>query len=838
MHKKFSYILIPIISLGILLAPISPIFQNNAGNLSANIETNKAEAASITDLMSTSTITVDTVNSNSAHVEATLTLNQKYSQTANDGSTTTTPITLSFYDHINGEDPSYGIYLILKNKATGEEIQKSLNDLNASFDVSKTQNVIDINTGPILNPNTQYSVRIHIDANFPWSGWDSPETAFQTLPYNAADPTNTATTATTNSSGTGSGYKLGCALFTTNQPYGLIGCVAALFYTAWEVSAWIGHLAGSFLDFFIYYSTNSASYTNTFINKAFGAVRDIANIFFIIALLYVAIKTILDLNVTNNKKLIGTIVIVALLINFSLFTTELIIDGTNILAKVFYNQITSQDENGKLLPAGAGGQTSISIGLVNKFDPQGIVSWTDYNANQGTYIFITILAIVVTLYTAFIFFSVALLFVGRVVALWLSMIFAPIAFASYTMPINIPGLGHKDWWDELLKNAFLAPIFIFFLFIIVMFADFLKTIVVYPSNPDQMQKIMAIVIPFAILIILLMKAKEMAVKLSGEIGKAIMSGAKTVTGFVGGAAVGVVAGGAAIAGRATIGRAGAAISRSETLKSLEGKGVFGVKTLRNVGTAAGKGSMDIRGVKVAGKSLESTGLKVNTISKPKEGGFEKMRADKTEKRQRRAKDLEAGPDSKLVANVRSVETSHQNLVGKYANEIEKLDKTIEKKRQAMNDARTTSLANPNEETKEAFKKATNEFNASVAQKKSLKKGEDKDYEVKDSNGVVTGTVNYKDAKAKMDVKDANGKVVGTTEKSMAELEDDELPKVKNDLRRHNFQARQEYVKTLGSGWNKFANAITSMGQHSYKGLDESIHNIRMDTKLDSGAKTH
>ena len=106
-------------------------------------------------------------------------------------------------------------------------------------------------------------------------------------------------------------------------------------------------LLEDFLIFFVYYFTNSSSYDNEFVEKGWGAVRDVANIFFILMLLYVAIKTVLSLNVTDNKRLVGVIIIVALLINFSLFTTKVVIDASNILAKIFYNNITSQGPNGE-----------------------------------------------------------------------------------------------------------------------------------------------------------------------------------------------------------------------------------------------------------------------------------------------------------------------------------------------------------------------------------------------------------------------------------------------------------------------------------------------------------
>ena len=342
-------------------------------------------------------------------------------------------------------------------------------------------------------------------------------------------------------------FNLGCDILTGD---GLIGCIAKIFYTVWEVSAIVVKFAGGILDFFVYYSTNSSSYTNEFVSQAWGAVRDIANIFFIITLLYIAIKTILGLNVTDNKRLVGAVIIVALIINFSLFTTKVVIDTSNILAKVFYNNITSKDASIKNADrslknaTGASGQKSISVGLVDKFDPQTIIKdQKTYETSRGTFIFITILSIFISLYAAYIFLSVGIFFVARVVSLWIAMIFSPLAFVSYAVPFEIPGFGHKKWWDNLLKNAFLAPIFIFFLYIIVLFAGFLKTIT------DKTDSIMTVMVPFIILAVLLTQAKKIAVEYSGELGAALMKGAQ----MVGGLALGAATGGAALAGSKLIG---------------------------------------------------------------------------------------------------------------------------------------------------------------------------------------------------------------------------------------------------------------------------------------------
>ena len=69
--------------------------------------------------------------------------------------------------------------------------------------------------------------------------------------------------------------------------------------------------------------------------NAWGIVRDIVNIFFIVSLVYIGIMTILGIHASENKKMVGMVVLIALVINFSLFTTKIVIDASNIMAKGF-----------------------------------------------------------------------------------------------------------------------------------------------------------------------------------------------------------------------------------------------------------------------------------------------------------------------------------------------------------------------------------------------------------------------------------------------------------------------------------------------------------------------
>ena len=80
--------------------------------------------------------------------------------------------------------------------------------------------------------------------------------------------------------------------------------------------------------------------------------RDAANVFFIFTLLVIAIATILRLESYGIKRLLPTIIIVALFINFSLLVTQYIIYPANWLAEDVFN----------LIKGGGGSQFTSSLG--------------------------------------------------------------------------------------------------------------------------------------------------------------------------------------------------------------------------------------------------------------------------------------------------------------------------------------------------------------------------------------------------------------------------------------------------------------------------------------------
>ena len=118
------------------------------------------------------------------------------------------------------------------------------------------------------------------------------------------------------------------------------------------------YVGGFVLDYALQITLNSATYAQSFLTQGWAAVRDIANMAFIFILVYIAITIVLKVETSGTLKALASVVVMALLINFSFFFTRVVIDSGNILAVQFYNAIDA--------PALANaGQTSNAGGIAN-----------------------------------------------------------------------------------------------------------------------------------------------------------------------------------------------------------------------------------------------------------------------------------------------------------------------------------------------------------------------------------------------------------------------------------------------------------------------------------------
>lgn len=198
-----------------------------------------------------------------------------------------------------------------------------------------------------------------------------------------------------------------------------------------------------------------------------GVSLAMANNFFILILLAIAIATILGLSQFNYKKMLPPFLMVLLLINFSMVIGKVIIDVTNLFAYSFSEKIFGSaqlDSSGKKL--GGSGEIAAKIGAskpgevmgekVEKFakDPSFMNHVIDMSVAFGYQIFIYLLLI-------FIYLAGAVYMLTRTFWLLLLLMLAPLAWIA----LLIPSLKKHwtTWWDKFIKWCLFAPAYLFFL---------------------------------------------------------------------------------------------------------------------------------------------------------------------------------------------------------------------------------------------------------------------------------------------------------------------------------------------------------------------------------------
>lgn len=298
-------------------------------------------------------------------------------------------------------------------------------------------------------------------------------------------------------------------------------CLVELSYYVFFVpAAWVMIIAGSIFDSMMAFSLSSQMMDQPFVTEAWKAVRDIVNLSFIFVLLYIAISTILSLG--DHKKLLVNLIIVGLLINFSAFFTKVVIDASNILAIEFYNAIGA--------PPGTsiGGigieERSISAVFITGFDPQKLTGagvfndWVKEDKNVLSLMFVYLSAGIVTFLASFALLKVGILFLARTISFWFLIIVSPLAFMAFILP------GQRGkfeaWWGELIGNAMIAPVFLFFMFIIakIIQSDFLSNIFRDTKETGFFDIILSTILVFAVLYFIMMKAVSVTMGLSKESG--------------------------------------------------------------------------------------------------------------------------------------------------------------------------------------------------------------------------------------------------------------------------------------------------------------------------------
>jgi hypothetical protein len=211
-------------------------------------------------------------------------------------------------------------------------------------------------------------------------------------------------------------------------------------------------------EFVIGFGNQFSGGIGTVVDNTWSVARDIFNLTFIFGLVYIGFKMILGTDSSETRRWLINIVIAALLVNFSLFITKFVVDVSNITAVEILNFPGAFVENppGEVDFAGSLMQPLQTITIV---DQQKNLQGQSDDIGFSV-IFATMLLFIVT---AFVFMSAGILLIVRAAVLIVLMILSPFLFIGMVLPM-FRGLA-RSLWRRLFSNAFVAPIYIFFIYL-------------------------------------------------------------------------------------------------------------------------------------------------------------------------------------------------------------------------------------------------------------------------------------------------------------------------------------------------------------------------------------
>ena len=383
--------------------------------------------------------------------------------------------------------------------------------------------------------------------------------------------------------------------------FSIAGCFTSFsYYIAYIPSSFVLEGSAKIMNKMLSFSMSKEIIDQPFVKTTWSATRNFANMLFILVLVIISISIILDIGKFSSKTLIVNVVIIALLINFSLFVSRVVIDTGNIVALGFYDSIQTPLSQGDIdQEINDVQEKDIAGAIVQSFNPTNIFSPTSFelwrktrgeNNTDSSYLMLAIIFLVaagINYYTAYLFFMAGFIFVVRIAWLWILMATAPLAFISFAIPTFKEYWG--KWWNELFRKSFCIVVFMFLIWLTLMIigGDFLKGAfgVVAGDGSSAKSIIDFLVIVFlqymVVITLLRMSLSKTKTMCDDEnIGNKIFGAGKAMLGLAGFATGGALVGAAGITARKTIGgMVGSRVSNIIEERQKQGKSTGGFSRL-------------------------------------------------------------------------------------------------------------------------------------------------------------------------------------------------------------------------------------------------------------------
>lgn len=327
-------------------------------------------------------------------------------------------------------------------------------------------------------------------------------------------------------------------------------------------------------------------------------VRDIANIFFILVLLFIAIATILRLENYSGKRLLFKLILMAVLINFSRSIAGAFIDISQLFMKFFADSFSGALQ----------GLLIADVFRIQEYFTIASASGVKLDISNWSLISATMLALFMTIISLVVILIFSLILVYRIVILWILIIVSPLAFLLHALP---GGTGYASrWWNTFIKYVLIGPILTFFLWLAFVAVSAPNGIPL-PTNGTG-----GAPVPGQTVDILISQISSL-----NNLFRYIVGIVLLVAGLMAASSAGVVGGSAAASAVTRMQRTGTGVARG----TVRGVGRGALATARTAGyVGAGRFAGVIPTAKVAGQTIASKGgFRLATKEGRKQAALEK-----------------------------------------------------------------------------------------------------------------------------------------------------------------------------------------------------------------------
>lgn len=308
-----------------------------------------------------------------------------------------------------------------------------------------------------------------------------------------------------------------------------------------KLMSFITYIVGVLFDYSLELSINSAEFFKKLgvIEAAWTFLRDILNITFIFILLWAAIQLLIGNEAQYNaKKVLMNVVIVAILINFSLFAAKIMVDGSNIVSlKIYETMKASSAENPTAsISARVMGVVGLSAlyNITQIFSDRSVQAYNACVNNPGALITVSVLGSIFLAILCLALGLAAVLFLVRLVNIIVLFIKSPLWVWGYVLPNNPSVSKFKDsWWAEM-KHVLTFPIaYLFWMLVAIIIFEklgegskgtsFLQIICQPPAagTGGMSTETISVFAVFVIVIIFMMRAISYGVKHAAGTGETI-----------------------------------------------------------------------------------------------------------------------------------------------------------------------------------------------------------------------------------------------------------------------------------------------------------------------------